>query len=56
MKLRASSAREFCQGAVIDAGVAVDEEHAGGLDVVGHPVAGEFAAPTGGALHVVADP
>ena len=44
--------RQFGEGAVINAGVAVDEEHAGGLNVVGHPVAGELAAPTGGALVV----
>ena len=39
---------------MIDAGVAVDEEDSGGLDVVGHPVAGELAAPAGGAGFVVA--
>ena len=32
-----------------------DEQDAGGLDVVGHPVAGEVAAPAGGALGVVAE-
>ena len=48
------AAREFGEAAMIDAGVAVDEEDTGGLHVVGHPVAGELAAPAGGAGLVVA--
>ena len=40
---------------MIDSRVAVDEEDFGGLDVVLHPVAGELAAPEGGAGGVVTE-
>jgi hypothetical protein len=38
----------------MDPRVAVDEEDAGGLDVVLHPVAGELVAPAGGAGDFIA--
>ena len=39
---------------MIDAGVAVDEKDPGGFHVAGHPVAGQIAAPAGGAFGIVA--
>ena len=44
---------EFSEVAVIDAGVAVDEQDACGLHVVFHPIAGERAGPACGAQRAV---
>ena len=41
--------------AVIDAHMAVDEEHAGGFDIMGHPIFGQIPAPSRGAFLVIAE-